>query len=181
MVSLKRRSRVAVLRDDGRTLPIEVRIVRRPRREAIDVAVAHAEDCGNRIQASCISRSVAPCARCARDVFRCYGLPALGRLASDRQQRFQLVGDRVRPAGRFSPSPPAVRHRADDARRWLHGSSGSSGSRSVRETKVAINSRSPRESVCGPCNRTSTSSLIGLAVSGRKAIRRGCRAVHQEE
>lgn len=40
-----------------------------------------------------------------------------------------------------------------------------------RYIEAAISSRSPFERVEGPCRRTSTSSLSGLAVSGLKAIK----------
>src|ERR1700691_1323686 len=38
------------------------------------------------------------------------------------------------------------------------------------ETKVAINSRSPGDSVLDPRSKTSASSLSGFAVSGRKTM-----------
>ena len=81
-----------MLGDERRALPVELRVFGRPRRQAIDIAVEHAECRGN--QHGVVNLDVGgPVQARARHVAGHHVRPAARGLCSDDQQRLQLVGD----------------------------------------------------------------------------------------
>ena len=98
--------------DDGGALAVEIRIVGRPGREAVDVAVAHAEH--RRDQHGVVNLEVGRALRARPlDVVGGHVLAAFGGLAGNRQQRLQLVRD-----VRLLEDRTSRRRRAFVAARW---------------------------------------------------------------
>src|SRR5262245_62075879 len=84
---------IAALGDERGALAVEIRIVRRPRGQAVHVAVAHAEDGGDEDGVVNLEIRRARGAR-PRDVLGQDVPPAARGLRGDDQERLQLVGDR---------------------------------------------------------------------------------------
>ena len=78
--------------DECGALAVEIGIVRRPCRQAVDVAVAEAEHGGD--EHGVVNLEIRRPERASTcDVCRGHQPAALGRLAGDDQQRLELVGD----------------------------------------------------------------------------------------
>ena len=138
-----------------------------PRGEAVDVAVVHAEGCRDedRIVDFDVGRTFGTR---PRDVVARYLLAALLNFSGDGEKSAQLVGDRRRlmvVADSIDQIIVAVE---------MMGGGGAVAIAAevafIRaDTNAAIISRSPLLRLFGPRSRTSASSRMGAAVSGRNA------------
>jgi hypothetical protein len=149
---------IALLREPRAFLPVSLRVLRRPSGQAVHMAVAHAES--SRDQHRVVDLKVRGALQpCAFDVLRQNVLAAALYFTGDCQQSFQLVRN-TRTLGvlfdiqnqLFIAAQVIICHRAMD---------GLTEKAIVpRETKVAINSRSPGESVLEPRSKTTASSFF---------------------
>ena len=158
-----------MLGHERRARAVEIRVVRRPGRESVDVAITQAEKRGDKDGVVNLEVSGAVLTR-AGDILGGDALATFGGLAGDYEQRLQLVRNcralQVRLDLQDEVLVTIEMVRGNRAMNRL----AVPAVRSCDETNVAISSRSPGESVCGPRSRTSASWLIGAAVSGRNAI-----------